>query len=259
MTGRSVFHNLFFWVLAIGVAGGCFFAAKSFATTQMAEANITIKPFVFRMNVYSYPDSGVETLSEIHYVGRRSDGARVERRSVGPLDKDDWTRNVRLPSGTSIELYDALLLKTTNELTDDRFKAAYKKRLTAQRDTCNFNARAVVIGTESILGQPLEDIVTFVDGGEYKLITSNAPSLGCEGLAYESLRRQGDGSYKLSMKGIAQSLEFQQPDPKLFEISPAYAEVKRGEMERQIGSRLHAIIAGPASGHASKMSSRILG
>jgi hypothetical protein len=138
--------------------------------------------------------------TEVSYSGRKADGTHVQKRSLGPLAKEEWSRHIRFLDGTSIQLVDVLHIKMTSRVENPRFTAAMKRSLNEQSGTCNLNNRGTVISTGVIFDQFVEQIESVIGKGEYKLTISKAPSLGCEGLAYESFWRQQDGSYKQSEK-----------------------------------------------------------
>jgi hypothetical protein len=213
----------------------CFLAAKSVATARWADEDIHVVPFTLKMNVYNNAE-----LYQVKVIGRRADGAHIEQRSLGPLANGEWGRSLRFPNGTSMQLIDGLQIKVISKVTDPRFVAGMKEKLSKESVTCAFN-RGVVVGTDTILGQFVEQISSIAGKGEFKLDTSNAPSLGCEILAYESFRRESDGSYKLATKGVPMSLDLVEPDPNVFDVGSSYREVSWDESERLIGAHLHSL------------------
>lgn len=227
-------------ILGLAVASASFVVFDHFGVRSLAQSQIDVKPFVLRIDSYSFDQNPAGELLTRKTVARRSDGATVRiGTALGRtgLHAGETYRKIIFPDGTMMTVFDSISAQSTAPPLAPLVLARWKERLVRPPDNCVFPGETLV-GHGEIAGLKVA-IVKWPPNGDLEDLTQwRAPELACEGLQLRVEAIQGDGTRGLRTEARLVSLELREPDQGLFEAGRNYAEMAPSEAFRRVTTRL---------------------
>jgi hypothetical protein len=208
------------WALGLTLFAISFGIGYRVVTHQRAFAQISTKPYLVEMHVYSYTKNpqGALWLTSTH--ARRDDGSTVAVYSeVG--ERPYVHRRVLYADGMVRQLEDVVRMKASSRRTEDELLRWRQMQLNPP-EGCAFGPRQSVLRQEQFLGVTAS-VIQEIDRD--KVLTYwRAPSLSCVELQYQVERKNPDGSLTLLTKGLNRQFLNTQPPDQLFDAGADYQE-----------------------------------
>jgi len=170
-------------------------------------------------------------LMQVETQAQRSDGTTVTVETMYLPRVPRTIRMIRLPNGTWIRLVDTVSAKSTCHPKRREAAPARETLFSAPRPPNCLGPLDKLLGQTVLFGQQVDVVKTWDLGsaGERWL----APALGCKELQWQRASLQPDGSRRIEEEGKLVSFILGEPDPRLFDPGPNYAEVKPSELRRR--------------------------
>jgi hypothetical protein len=212
--------------------------AQLFIVSSTASAQDQITPYVLDTEVFGFEHDPHGSMGFKTTFAHRSDGASVRVENLGPLSLGITGRLITFMDGRSVTAVDAFRMKTTPRTASAGALEAWKARRLQATPDCIQMAGEARVGEDTVAGQDvwvIESELPTRDGQpKMKETEWRAPALGCARLTYKVEQQQPDGSWWLRTEGRVVSLNLEEPDPKLFDVSADYTEVKPSEIQRKL-------------------------
>jgi hypothetical protein len=181
--------------------------------------------FSLKIKVFGYERSPAGDLWEVETQAQRADGATVIVDTLyRPHMPPDAFRQVRLPDGTIVRLVDAVSAKFTCRPKHLEVAPARRTLFSKPAPPDCLGASDTLLGQTVLFGQPVDVVETWDLGSAGQRWV--APALGCKELQWQNATLRPDGSRRIELEGKLVSFTLGEPDPRLFDLGPSYAEVK---------------------------------
>jgi len=191
-----------------------------------SQARQTLAPYYLE-RVDTSPRGQSFGLKEI--VARRSDGAIVHIGALAPGDMRAFGRDVTLPDGTRVSVYDSIKAKTT--WPPDEMQAQFHRAQLLEGPAECVMGSNPPLRREQMEGQDV-DVVQF-NLGARRVTVWAAPKLGCEYLYDKAEDPAGGGSFRIDMEVKTIKLVIGEPDARLFDVASDLIEMKPSEAMRK--------------------------
>lgn len=216
-------------------------------------------PFTLKLKAYYYGRAGAGVLWKVETQAQRADGATVIVDTLYyPHMPPHSFRQVRLADGTLVRFVDAASAKFT--CRPQRREGAPARATLPGAPTppsCLGDPGDKLLGRTVLFGQQVDIVKTWDlgSGGEVWL----APALGCKRLQSQKASLQPNGSRRVEMEERLVSLRLGEPDARLFDLRPSYAEVKLPSDLLRREMKVEGVAWNPELAGAAEQEDRLFG
>jgi len=206
--------------------------AKNLLRVRAANAGLTVTPFVLRTETYSFERGPGGQLMASTIEARRSDGARTTFVThFFPGSRERAFRSIVYPNGRRVQLADAISAKTTwPPLPIKEIAAKQARDLQFSNNNCVESWEAL-LSYEILFGRRVA-VVKTAPANVFGTTYWRSPELDCETIQYR-VETVKAGRVVVQTEQRAVSLEFEEPDAKLFDEGANFAELRPSERLRK--------------------------